>query len=99
MAYGDCGATKRYRPGEQPLVDRFSFGHAAVGVLYGATGVPWWGAAVAAVTWEVIEDPLKERLPAVFPDACYDTVENAVADALFVMAGYWVARAIVRRTT
>ena len=79
------------------MLDRFSLGHAAVGVLYGAFELPWWAAAGLAVGWEIIENPLKDWLPEVFPDACYDSLPNAVADAVLVIGGYVGARYALRR--
>ena len=69
-------------------VDRFTGAHAARGVVYGVAGVPWWAAAVAAVGWELAENPLKDRYPEWFPHASHDTAANATFDALAVMGGW-----------
>jgi len=90
---GTCGPDGRYRPGDgQPPVDIWTGWHAAIGVAYGAVGVPWEYALSAAVLWEVVENPLKDRLPEIFPDACHDTLGNAVADVAAVMVGYALGR-------
>ena len=67
-------ASKRYLPGEQSVVDRWSLGHASVGVLYGVTKMPWWVALGLAVVWEVVENPLKDEFPDFFPDAKHDSI-------------------------
>ncbi len=92
MARGPCGPDNRYRPGEQPLLDRYSVAHAAAGVVYGAVGLPWWWALGAGVFWELVENPLKDRFPEVFPDSCHDTLGNAAGDLLAVMVGYGLGR-------
>jgi hypothetical protein len=85
--------SKRYRVGEQSVVDRWSGAHASMGVLYGSvTKMPWWLALGLAVGWEIVENPLKDRYPDFFPDAKHDSLPNAVADAAAVMVGYWVGR-------
>lgn len=84
---------KRYRPGEQPLLDRWTGGHAAVGVLYGSlTTMPWWTVLGLAIAWEVVENPIKDRVPRFFPDAKHDTYPNAAMDAAAVMLGFWLGR-------
>jgi hypothetical protein len=78
-------------------VDRFTLGHASVGVIYGLAGLPWWGAVALAVAWEVAENPLKDWFPAAFPDSCHDTYANGAVDAGSVMLGYLGGRALGRR--
>lgn len=86
-------SSKRYAPGEQALVDQWTVGHGAVGVLYGSvTNIPWWLALAFAVSWEYIENPLKDDYPDFFPDTKHDTIPNAVADAAAVMLGFWLGR-------
>ncbi len=84
--------SKRYAPGEQPIIDRWTTGHASVGVLYGVTKMPWWVALGLAIAWEVIENPLKDRYPDFFPDSMHDSSPNAVVDAAAVMVGYFLGR-------
>ena len=85
--------SKRYAPGEQALVDRWTTGHGAIGVLYGSvTNMPWWLAAALAVGWEIVENPLKDRYPDFFPDSKYDSLPTAVGDAAAVMIGFWLGR-------
>lgn len=84
---------KKYRPHEQAVIDCYTSGHAAVGVLYGSiTPMPWWAALALAVAWEVVENPLKDRYPDFFPDAKHDRLPNAAFDAAAVMLGFWLGR-------
>lgn len=85
--------SERYAPGEQSIVDRWTSGHAAMGVLYGSvTKMPWWLVLGLAIGWEVIENPLKDRYPDFFPDAKHDSIPNAIGDTAAVMFGFLVGR-------
>ena len=98
MPLGSCDpSTGVYRRGEQPLLDRYTIGHAAIGGVYGALGLPWHTALLLVIGWEVIENPLKDRIPELFPDSCHDTIENAVADAaasmvVWALVTWWRGR-------
>jgi hypothetical protein len=83
---------KQYAPGEQPIADRWTTGHASVGVLYGVTKMPWWAALGLAIAWEVVENPLKDRYPDFFPDSRHDSYPNAAVDTAAVMVGYFLGR-------
>lgn len=72
--------------------DRFTLGHAAVGVLLGLAGASKGQALAAAVAWELAENPLKDAFPGAFPHPSHDTRRNAVGDVIGVMAGWWLAR-------
>jgi hypothetical protein len=78
-------------PGEANyhLVDRWTVGHVGVGTWLGLLRVPWWGALVVAVGWEIIEQPLKR-----ITQTPRDTFANAAVDALAVMAGWGAIRAL-----
>ena len=69
------------------FVDRFTFAHAAIGVGYALAGLSVVTALLLAVAWEIAENPLKVRFPAIFPHATRDTLRNAVGDVLAVAAG------------
>jgi hypothetical protein len=69
-------------------LDRFTIAHGAAGVLMGLGRVPWWGALVLAVGWELAERPLKRVIPRAFPHASQDSLANATCDVLAVMAGW-----------
>jgi len=77
-------------PGEinYPPLDRFTAAHYAVGVILGAARVPWWGALIFAVGWEIIERPIKRAAPRLFPHGTQDTVPNMICDALAMVGGY-----------
>lgn len=95
MARGTCGPSGRYQAGEQRVFDRWTLGHAAAGVVYAWMGLKWPTALVAAVGWELLENPLKRNLPTVFPDSCQDSAPNAVGDILAVVAAYGVTRMLL----
>jgi hypothetical protein len=94
------GAADRMRtaqPGEinYHAFDRFTLGHVLVGVGLAAVGTPFWGAAVFGVGWEIVERPMRVRgyLQMLSPESYLgqDTAENALWDAMAVMAGWWLA--------
>ena len=70
--------------------DRFTIGHAAVGVILGLTRVPWWAALGVAIGWELIERPLKRHVPKLFPHATQDTLPNALVDIAAMFTGWGV---------
>lgn len=74
------------------LVDRFTLVHAAIGGTYALLGLGAVVAFVLAVVWEVAENPLKARVPALFPNATRDTLRNAVGDVIALMCGWAIAR-------
>lgn len=85
--------SRRYAPGEQAVLDQYTVAHGSVGVLYGTlTNMPWWLALTLAVGFEVIENPLKDEFPELFPDAKHDRLPNAAADVAAVMFGFWLGR-------
>jgi len=74
------------------FVDRFTFAHAAIGVGYALAGLGVMSALVLAIAWEIAENPLKVRFPAIFPHATRDTLRNALGDVLAVIAGWSLFR-------
>ncbi len=78
------------RPGEinGSAFDRFTVGHAAVGVILGLVRVPWWVALGTAVGWEIIERPLKRHVPQMFPHATQDSLPNALVDVAAMVLGW-----------
>jgi hypothetical protein len=75
-------------------VDRFTLAHAAVGGFYGLTGLGWGPVVVLAIGWELLERPLKDAVPQMFPHASQDSATNALIDAAAVIGGWWVVRRI-----
>jgi len=71
-------------------VDRFTIGPFAVGTLLGLARMPWWGAVAFAVGWEIIEDPLKDWIPGIFPHASHDSFTNSAFDAIAMVSGWAV---------
>jgi len=78
----------------QSALDRYTAGHAAVGVVYGALGLSLLSTAALAVAWEVLENPLKDNFPLVFPQASHDSLANAGADVVAVLVGWAAHRAM-----
>jgi hypothetical protein len=80
----------------QGALDRYTAAHAASGVLLRTCGrVRWWHALLIAVAWEVVERPMKTRLPGIFePDAVQDSWLNMASDVVALMVGYGAGRLI-----
>ena len=80
------------RPGEvnYPIFDRFTLAHLAVGATYGFLALSFLAAALLAVAWEFVENPLKANFPRIFPHASRDTLRNAVGDIVAVLTGWAV---------
>lgn len=72
--------------------DRFTFAHAGVGAVLGYLRAPWWTTMGFALAWEIVERPLKDNYPGVFPNATQDTVPNAITDVAAVMVGWALTR-------
>ncbi len=87
-------ARKTALPGEvnYGLIDRWTIGHVGVGTWLGLLRVPWWGALIVAVGWEIIERPLKDRVFYKMTGATQDTLGNSIADAAATMIGWGVIR-------
>jgi hypothetical protein len=79
-------------------IDRYTSAHFGVGVLAGGLDIPWWGTLLGSVLWETVESPLKDLMPTAFPYSSHDTLLNASADTLAVMAGWGMARLALRQT-
>ncbi len=77
-------------PANQDAIDRYTIGHVALGTMLGLASVPWWVTLGQAVLWELVETPLKRRLPQVFPVATPDSFANSFFDVAGCMAG-WAA--------
>jgi len=93
LLYGRRGAlAQATAPTQSPYidawVDRYSIGHYAVGVLMGLGRFPWWLALGLSIGWELVEDGLKSNLPAVFPDARPEALNNHFTDIVFNMLGW-----------
>jgi hypothetical protein len=88
--------TERAQPGQinYPLVDRFTVGHLAVGTMLGLIAAPWWLAVGTAITWELLEVPLKRTYPGLFPHRSIDTPINKVGDVAAMVAGWAAMRAL-----
>ena len=72
------------------FVDRFTLAHAAGGAALGLMRTSFPTALVVAVGWELVERPLKDAYPALFPHETQDTLPNAVGDVLAVLGGWWL---------
>lgn len=85
--------TPRTNPGaiNQDAADRFTFAHGAAGWAMQRFGFGMPATAAMAVGWELIENPLKDALPSVFPNASHDTPKNAATDVGAALAGWALA--------
>lgn len=77
-------------------VDRFTLAHAGVGFGYGLLKLPFVATVVLAIGWELLERPLKDRFPAMFPHASQDTAPNALLDSAAVLGGWALGRSLRR---
>ena len=86
------------RPGEinHALIDRFTLAHVSIGAGYALANFSFAIVLVLAVLWEVVEDPLKARLPRLFPNATGDTFRNATGDVLAVLCGWGAVQHLMR---
>lgn len=73
-------------------IDRFTLAHLGAGLGLRMLGVPPLTTAALAVGFEIVENPLKDRFPAVFPNATHDRPINAAFDAAAVVAGWGILR-------
>ena len=86
-------------PGEinYPLVDRWTVGHAALGSVLGLIKMPAWATITIAVGWEIIERPLKNQFPDMFPHSTQDTFANSLMDAIAVIGAWGLMRSLPER--
>ncbi len=84
------------RPGEVNAVpfDRFTLAHFGAGVALGVVGAPWWVVIGGALSWELLERPLKRTFPGLFPNPSQDTTTNAVTDVAAALTGAGLAMRI-----
>jgi len=75
-------------PAPKPI-DSFTLNHAFVGAVLGGMGASAMGALGIALFWEAVENPLKRRVPDVFPNPYPDTRANSFFDMAAWMIG-WV---------
>jgi hypothetical protein len=75
-------------------LDRFTVGHAAVGVAYGAAGLSLLWTIALALAWELAERPMKAARPEWFPHPSDDTAQNAVVDVGAVIVGWLAVRGL-----
>lgn len=78
------------RPGEinYPFMDRFTLIHFGIGMGYAAWRLSFASTIALAITWEIIENPLKVYVPELFPHATADTWKNSLGDTLAVACGW-----------
>lgn len=84
-------------PGEinfDPL-DRFTFAHMGSGMAMGLFRLPWWVALLTAVSWDMIERPLKAGFPHWFPHYTQDTPQHVVVDAAAWMIGWALSKQLM----
>ena len=72
--------------------DRFTFLHFGSGYVFGKLPVNPIEALIVAVGWEIVEDRLKKSYPKYFPNATYDTKENALTDVGAFMLAYFISK-------
>lgn len=92
-----CEPAPRARPGEDnyPLFDRWSLGHVGKGAFLRSSGVGAGATFAIAVAWEVLERPLKDCFPALFPESSQDTLQNMVGDVISTLSGWTFAHGAI----
>jgi len=75
-------------------IDKYTLGHMAWGAILAAIGVPFWGAAMLSVAFEIVENPLKKHIPFIFPEPILDSIGNQVMDTVGVLAGWSLAKSV-----
>jgi hypothetical protein len=82
-------------PGEMPgFFDRYSIGHAALGMVFEASRIPAPIAIGSHVVFEMIEDDAKKLVKPLFPDTRPESLENHTGDVVAFTAGYYATRAL-----
>lgn len=78
------------RPGEvnYPWMDRFTLIHFGIGVVYATFRLRLVSAVGLSIVWELIENPLKAYVPALFPHPSADSWKNSLSDTLAVTFGW-----------
>lgn len=78
-------------------IDRFTTLHAISGAALRAAGMPWWGALILSVAFEVAENIVQPSVPSMFPGTSpSDSLTNSVCDTAALMAGWGVAEEAMR---
>lgn len=76
------------------VVDRFTLGHFAGGILLGLARFDFPATAAIAVGFEMLEEHLKRVVPGIFPNPTYDTPQNRVADVVAMLLGWAFIQAL-----
>lgn len=80
-------------PGEMPgFFDRYSVGHAALGMVFEASRIPAPIAVGSHVLFELVEDDIKKAIEPLFPDTRPESLENHTGDVVAFTAGYYATR-------
>lgn len=83
------------KPGEMPgFFDRYSVGHAALGMVFEASRIPASIAIGSHVLFELVEDDAKKIIKPLFPDTRPESLENHTGDVVAFTAGYYATRAM-----
>jgi hypothetical protein len=95
----DLGA-RRARPGEpnHGLVDRYTPWHVVWGGIMGMSGIVSWPVALGlSIAWEILEHPLKDHVPVLFPKSTQDTLANSAGDIAANMIGWSLGHRLLHR--
>lgn len=72
--------------------DRYSVGHAALGMVFEASRIPPTIAIGSHVVFELVEDDVKTLVRPLFPDTRPESLENHTGDVVAFTAGYYATR-------
>ena len=78
------------------LVDRWFLGHVAAGAALSLLGVGFGHTMAFAAGWELLERPIKDAAPGLFPHPEQDTPQNILGDLAGNALGWWIAERMRR---
>ena len=75
-------------------VDRYTAIHALVGASGAQLGLSVMTVIGVAIAWEILETPLKNEFPQLFPSPAPDSLLNSAIDVGAAVAGYCLVRSL-----
>ena len=78
-------------------IDNYTIAHVGVGGLFAIFGITGLGALGMAIFWEIFEQPMKRRLPSLFPISKVDTFGNSFFDIVACMAGWTIGHRMIKK--
>jgi len=70
------------------LFDRFTLFHLLAGYVAKKFGISFTNTVIFSIAFEILESPLKQANPDLFPHPSPDTTTNMIGDTLAVIVGW-----------